>query len=132
MIFLQIREFVKDRVHLNSSTEMKGFWGDFIVLLVGDEFGDEIVAECCQVVNCLWELMRDAVDCEVVDVEDIRQTFMKGFIELIKVVTKSHGIAKGYVLGRAMIGSLVLMADRTDVSAYQRVLDGVLENSKET
>ncbi|XP_035702431.1 uncharacterized protein LOC118433982 [Folsomia candida] len=124
----EVREFVKERIHLNSALEMKGFWGDLIVLLAGDKFGYEIVAKCSQVVNCIWELLRDAVDNGMVDVEDIRQRGINGYIELIELGRKTRAISEGHILGRAMVGSLTLMADRTDVSVFQRILDAVLEH----
>ncbi|OXA42229.1 Gag-Pol polyprotein [Folsomia candida] len=124
-----VRDFVKDRIHLNLNPGMNKFWGELLVLLVGGECSTEILQECSNVVDSNWELLRLAVAGG--DLYIVRKRQIQLYFDLCKVVTRTHEFPKGYHLRRAVVGLISVMGDRTDVSVFQRILDGLLEYSKQ-
>ncbi|XP_021967385.2 uncharacterized protein LOC110862501 [Folsomia candida] len=124
----QVRDFVKEHVHLNPSPEMKNFWGELLVLLAGEECPAEIVQECARVVESTWNLLRFAGEIKA-DVNLVRKRQIELYFDVCKVITRTHEFPNGHHVRRVVVGLISVMGDRTDVSVFQRILDGLLEYS---
>lgn len=106
---------------------MNNFWGEVLTLLAGEKFPSEIVQECARVVDSTWKLLRLAGGGG--DVFLISKRQIRHYFDVCEVVTRTHDFPQGYHLRRAVVGLISLMGDRTDVSVFQRILDGLLEHS---
>jgi hypothetical protein len=104
---------------------MPGFWREILHIIVGGELVESVLNEYCELVEAVWKRLRYAtsVDC---DLRFVLDSMVDTWLEIDKLLVKSHSLIVGNVVRRAVMGIISMQLERTDVALYQRTLEGAI------
>jgi hypothetical protein len=120
-----LRKHVQEHAHLSDSVAMPGFWREILHIIVGGELVESVLNEYCELVEAVWKRLRYAtsVDC---DLRFVLDSMVDTWLEIDKLLVKSHSLIVGNVVRRAVMGIISMQLERTDVALYQRTLEGAI------
>jgi hypothetical protein len=126
--FKLIRELVREHTHMSNSMLLPGFWGRIVEIAVWGELAESVVQEYCQAIDRAWLKLRYILEPGA-DLKVIMDSNVDSWIELDKLMVKSHSLIVGNAVRRAMVGVLSIQIERTYVAMFQRTIDGAIQYS---
>ncbi len=123
-----LQEHVRKRIHLSDYLAMPGFWGKILEIVAGREIEGIVLQEYCDIVEVVWERLRYILDLDS-DLKVVMESMVDTWLEIDKLIVKSHILKNGNVVRRAVMGVLSVQLERTDVALYQRTVDGAIAHT---
>jgi hypothetical protein len=123
-----VQELVTEYTHEIRSVAMSGFWRKIVEIAIWGQLIGSVAEEYCEAVERAWTRVRKILEPSA-EVEKIMASNVDNWIELDRLMVKSHSLTVGNVIRRAMVGVLSLQLERTDVGMYQRAVDGSIQYS---